>query len=168
MTLGSANPLGNVKLMWKSAFPNTCTCIYVCYHWVPWEIHCNYPDSQDQLVNRCICVLMTEILRKISVARTRTLGRDEETLLSSGWTLIRSELSSPNFNSSVRAKWLFAIRYLNRVIKPLCNKLDIFLTTRLTPTFGRAILFTCFSHGSRPKVKDAFLDRAFGSRSCAI
>ena len=49
---------------------------------------------------RCIRVLATETLGKISVARTRsrTLGRDEEPLLSSGWTLIGSELASPNFN----------------------------------------------------------------------
>jgi len=31
-------------------------------------------------------------------------GRGEETLLSSGWTLIRSELSPPNFNSTARAE----------------------------------------------------------------
>jgi len=33
-----------------------------------------------------------------------THGRGEETLLSSGWTVIGSELSAPNFNSSVRAE----------------------------------------------------------------
>ena len=69
--------------------------------------------------NRCIRMLATEFLGKISVASTRTLGCDEEPLLSSGWTLIGSELSSPNFNSSVRAERSFAIRYLNVVIKPL-------------------------------------------------
>ena len=66
-----------------------------------------------------------------SRARTRTHGRGEKTLLktlfSSGWTLIRSELSSPNINSSVRAERSFAIRYLNVVIKPLCGNLDICL-----------------------------------------
>jgi len=62
---------------------------------------------------------------KISVANMRTLGRSEETLLSSGWTLIGSELSSPNFNTSVRAERSFAIRYLNVVIKPLCGNPDI-------------------------------------------
>jgi len=117
---------------------------------------------------RCIRVLETENLGKLLVARTRTLSRGEEPLLSSGRTLIRSKLSSPNFNSSVRAEWPFAIRYLNVVIKPLCGNLDIFLTTRLTPTFGRGILFAWFSRGPRPKVKDAFLDRAFRSRSCTI
>ena len=85
--------------------------------------------------NRCICVLATEILGKFSGASTRTLGRSEETLLSSGWTLSRSEFSSPNFNSAVRAKRSFAIHYLN---------LDIRLTTRLTPTFGCGIFFGCF------------------------
>jgi len=49
----------------------------------------------------------------------RTLGHGEETVLSSGWTLIGPELSSPNANSSVRAERLFAIHYLNVVIKPL-------------------------------------------------
>jgi len=111
-------------------------------------------------------VLAAEILGKILVARTRTLGRGEEPLFSSGGTLIGSELSSPNFNSSVRAERSFAIRYLNVVLKPVCGNLDICLTTRLPPTFGRGILFVCFSRG--PKVKDAFLDHAFRSRSCAI
>jgi len=100
--------------------------------------------------------------------RKQTLGRGEELLLGSGWTLIRSELSSPNFNSSVRAERSFAIHYLNIVIKPLCGNLDICLTTRLTPTFSRGNLFACFSRWPRPKVKDAFLDRAFRSRSCTI
>jgi len=72
-------------------------------------------------------VLATEIFRKISVASTQTHGRGEETQLSSGWTLIESELSSPNFNSSVRAERSFAICYLNVVIKPLCGNLDICL-----------------------------------------
>ena len=83
---------------------------------------------------RCIRVLATEILGTISVrehANTRTLGCSEETLLRSGSTLIGSELSSPNFNSSVRAEQSFANRYLNVVIK-------------LTPTFGHKILFACF------------------------
>ena len=52
--------------------------------------------------NRCIRVLSTEIFEKISSTRTHSHG--EETLWSSGWTLIRSELSSPNFNLSVRAE----------------------------------------------------------------
>jgi len=72
-------------------------------------------------------MLATEIFPKISVASTRTLGGGEETQLSSGWTLNGSELSSLNFNSSVRAEQLFAIQYLNIVIKPLCNNLDICL-----------------------------------------
>ena len=42
------------------------------------------------------------ILTLGSFARTRTLSRGEVPLLSSGWTLIGSKLSSPNFNSSVR------------------------------------------------------------------
>jgi len=57
----------------------------------------------------------------------RRLGRGEEPLLSSGWTLVGSELSSPNFNSSVRAERSFAILNLNVVIKPLCGNLDICL-----------------------------------------
>jgi len=57
----------------------------------------------------------------------RTHGRGEEPLLSSGWTLIGSELSSPNFDLSVRAERSFAIRYLNIVIKPFCGNLDICL-----------------------------------------
>ena len=92
----------------------------------------------------------------------------EELLLSSRWTLIESELSSLNFNSSVRAERSFAIGYLNVVIKLLCGNLGIFLTTRLTPTFGHEILFVCFSRRLWPKAKDAFLNRAFRLRSCAI
>ena len=72
-------------------------------------------------------MLATEIFPKILVASTRTLGRDEKTLLSSGQTLIGSELSSPNFNPLVRAVRLFAIRYLNVVIKPICGNLEISL-----------------------------------------
>jgi len=72
---------------------------------------------------RCIRVLATEILGEVSV--TRTHGRGEEPLLRSGWTLIISELSSPDLNSLVRAERSFAIRYLNVVIKPLCGNLDI-------------------------------------------
>jgi len=94
---------------------------------------------------RCIRVLTTEISGKFPVASTRTLGRGEETFLSSGWTLIGSELSYPNFNSSVRTERSLAIRYLNAVIKPLCcGNLDICLINRLTPTFGCGILFAYF------------------------
>ena len=46
---------------------------------------------------RCIGVLATEIFGKISVA-------SEEMQLTSGWTLIELELSSPNFNSPARAE----------------------------------------------------------------
>ena len=67
------------------------------------------------------------IFGKVSVASKRTRGRGEETQLSSGWILIGSELSSPNFNSSVRADRSFAIRYLIVVIKPLCGNVDICL-----------------------------------------
>ena len=59
--------------------------------------------------------------------RSRTHGRGEEVRLSSGWTLIGSELSSTNFKSLVRAERSFAIRYLNVVIKPLCGNLEICL-----------------------------------------
>ena len=46
-------------------------------------------------------MLATNIFGKIVVASTRTHGRGEETLLSSDWGLIGSELSSPNFISVV-------------------------------------------------------------------
>jgi len=61
------------------------------------------------------------------VASTQMHGRGEETQLSLGWILIASELSSSNFNSSVRAEQSFAIRYPIVVIKPLCGNLDICL-----------------------------------------
>jgi len=70
-------------------------------------------------------VLATVILGKTLVASTRILGRGGETLLNSEWTLIGSELSSPNFDS-VRAERSFAT-HLNIVIKPLCDNLDICL-----------------------------------------
>jgi len=59
------------------------------------------------------------IIGVFACSGTRTHGRGEEVQLSSGWTLIGSELSSPKFNSSVRAERSYAIRYLNVVIKPL-------------------------------------------------
>jgi len=77
-------------------------------------------------------VLATKFFGKPSVVSTRTLGRGEETQLSSGGTLKRSELSSPNFNSRVRTERSFTTHYLN-----------------------------VLSRRSRPKVKDASLDRAF-------
>ena len=79
-------------------------------------------------------MLATKILGKISVPSTRTLGRGEESLLSSGWTLIGSELSSPNFNS-VRAERSFAFCYLNAVIKPICGNLDICLNYQANAYF---------------------------------
>ena len=77
--------------------------------------------------------------------RSQTLGRGEETPLSSEWTLIGSELSSPNFNSSVRAERSFAIRYLNVDIKPLGSNLDICLNYY----FVRGVLFAYFLSRSR-------------------
>ena len=62
---------------------------------------------------------------KISVVDTQTHGCGEEMQLSSGWTLIGSELYSPS--SSVRTKRSLAIRYPNVVIKPPCGKFDICL-----------------------------------------
>jgi len=50
-------------------------------------------------LNRCIRVLVTEICGKNSVVSTQILGGGKETLLSSAWTLIESELSSPNFDA---------------------------------------------------------------------
>jgi len=70
------------------------------------------------------CVPTTEIFGKISVASARTHCPGEEMLLSSGWALIGSELSSPTVNSSVTTERSFAIRYLNVVIKPLCGNLE--------------------------------------------
>jgi len=58
------------------------------------------------------------IIGVFACSGTRTHGRGEEAQLSSGWTVIGSELSSPKFNS-VRAERSYAIRYLNVVIKPL-------------------------------------------------
>ena len=49
-------------------------------------------------------MLATEIFGKFSVVGIRTFGCGEETQLSSGWTLNESELSFPNFSSSVRAE----------------------------------------------------------------
>jgi len=45
--------------------------------------------------NRCIRVLANEIFPKISVANTRTLGRGEEPLLSTGRTQTGSGQSCP-------------------------------------------------------------------------
>ena len=83
-------------------------------------------------------------VKPFSVKGARKLGRSEEMLLRSGWTFSGSELPSPKFNSSVRAGRSFAIRHLNRVIKPHCGNLDICLATRLTPSFGCVILLACF------------------------
>jgi len=58
-----------------------------------------------------------------SVANTATVG----STLSSEGILITLELSTLTFNSLVRAKQLFAIRYPNVVIKSLCGNLDICL-----------------------------------------
>jgi len=85
----------------------------------------------------------------------KNFGRSEKTLLSSGWTLIGSELSSPNFNSSVRAERSFAIRYLNVVIKPLCGNLDICLNYYFRSRNSVRVLSIateserCFFFGSR-------------------
>jgi len=81
-----------------------------------------------------VCYHVAGRLKVYSRARDRNFGKNfrsrarehsiavSKMLLSSGWTLIGSELSSPNFNSSVRAE-----RYLNVVIKPLCGNLEICL-----------------------------------------
>ena len=71
-------------------------------------------------------MLATEIFANFFIASTQAHGGDE-LQLSSGWILIRSELSSLNFNSSVRAKQSFAIGYSNVVIKSLCGNPDICL-----------------------------------------
>ena len=77
--------------------------------------------------NNMIRALVIQVFGKISVPSTQTRGRCEETQLGSGWTLFGSKLSSPNFNSSVRAERSFTIRYLNVVIKSLSGNLDICL-----------------------------------------
>ena len=70
---------------------------------------------KPSMVSALYCGLIPVFISIAAVARTQTLGRGEEPLLSSEWTLIESELSSPNFNSSVRVEQPFAIRYLNVV-----------------------------------------------------
>ena len=77
--------------------------------------------------NRFIRVLATEILAKISVASMRPHDRSEESQLSSGWISMGSEVSTLNFNSSVKAEQSFAIQYPNVVFKSLCGNLDICL-----------------------------------------
>jgi len=77
--------------------------------------------------NRCIRILGTEIFEIFLAASTPTHGRGEEEQWSLEWNVIGSELSSLNFNSSVRAGQLFAIRYSNVVIKSLCGNLAICL-----------------------------------------
>jgi len=72
-------------------------------------------------------MLVTKIFEKLPVTSTQTLGCGEEMQVSSGWTLIGSELSSLNFISSVRGEQSFAICYFNVVIKSLCGNLDIYL-----------------------------------------
>ena len=84
----------------------------------------------------------TQIITFVSWLRVRCHG--EKTQLSSGWTLIRSELSSPNFKSLVRTERSFAIRYPNVLIKPFAVTLIFAYTTRLTPTFSCGILIACF------------------------
>ena len=81
-------------------------------------------------------MLATEIFDKISVASMRTHGRGEEAQLSSGWILIGSELSSLNFNSSVRAEQSFAIRYPNVVI---------YFRSQIATKSERCIFGLCFS-----------------------
>jgi len=79
----------------------------------------------------------------------------EETLLSSGWTLIGTKSSSPNLNSSVRAERLFTIRDLNVVIKPLCGNLDICLN------YCRGILNACFGSKIATESERCFLGLRF-------
>ena len=102
-------------------------------------------------------MLKTEFFEKLSVS-AQTHSRSEKAQLSSGWILIRSELSSLNFNSSVRAEQSFAIHYFNVVIKSLCGN----LATRLTPTFGREILFACFRSQTAIESERCFRIAFFG------
>ena len=66
---------------------------------------------------------------------SQTHGCGEEAQLSSGWISLRSELPSHNFDSSVWAKQLFAIRYPNIVITSLYGNLDICLNYYTNPYF---------------------------------
>ena len=72
-------------------------------------------------------MLATKIFAEFPVASMLTHGRRDEIQLSSGWTLVGLELSSPTFNFSASAERLFAIHYLNLIIKPLFGNLDICL-----------------------------------------
>ena len=78
-------------------------------------------------------------VKPFSVTSAQKLGLGEVRM-----DFSRIRVASPNFNLSVRAGRSFAIRDLNRVIKPLCGKLDICLATRLRPTIGCIVLFACF------------------------
>jgi len=87
---------------------------------------------------------------------SRTHSHGEEAQLSSGGISIVSELSSPNFNSSVTAKESFAIRYPNVLIKSLCSNLGICLN------------YYAFGRRPRPKVKDGFFNNASRSRFLTV
>jgi len=78
--------------------------------------------------------------------------RGEETQLSSGWPLIGSELPAPNFNSSLE------LNDRSRFVIAMYQSSLFAVITRLTPTLGREFKL-------RPKVKDAFWERGFRSRS---
>ena len=95
--------------------------------------------------------------------RSRTHGRGEEAQFSSGWILIRSELSSLNFNSSVGAEQSFAIRYLDVEIKFLCGNLDVYLNYEAN---SRGVLLACFcSQPATERERCFFQSRFFRSRS---
>jgi len=89
--------------------------------------------------------------------QSRARGCSEDSLLSSVWISIGSELSSLNFNSSVRAKESIAIRYPNLVIESLCDTLDICLNYYPNAYLWSRILVRVLS----VVVKDAILKRTF-------
>jgi len=97
----------------------------------------------------------------------RTHSLDEKAQLSSGWISVESELSSLNFDSSVRAEQSFVIRYPNVVIKSLCGNLDICLNFQSRNSVGMLSVMVCdWKHANRiTRPKDTFLNHAFRSRS---
>ena len=108
--------------------------------------------------------LATELFEKSSVVSARTHGRSEEVQLSSGWTLIESELSTLKFKPSVRAEQSFAICYPNLVIKSLSDNLDICLDYWASTYLVAEFCSLAFGRRPQSKVED-FLNCTFRSRS---
>jgi len=110
-----------------------------------------------------------EIFEEISVSSTWTHDLGEEAQSNSGRISIGSELSSLNFNSSVRAEQSFVIRYPIIVIKSLCITLDICLNHfAKTPTIGCGILFACLWYQTATESERCFFKSRFRSRSWTV